>query len=61
MIVGGLLSKHWSNYSGKAGEFDMEQEVHGFPLGSTDRQGNFAGGLGRDMDEPRLFGWSDKG
>jgi len=39
----------------------MEQEVDGFPLGSTDREWNFAGGLDRDMDEPRLFRWSDKG
>ena len=61
LIVGWLLANQRSDYTRNAAELNMEQEVDGFSFDPADHEGNLARGLDRDMDEPRLFGWSEKG
>ena len=60
VVIGWLLSNHWSNDPGETAQFNVEKEIYRFTLDPTDRERNLSGRFDRDMYEPRLLCWRDK-
>ena len=60
MIGCRLLADERGDDFGKTAEFDVEDIVDRFSRAATDGEGNFAGRLDGDVDEPRLRRWSNK-
>ena len=61
MVVGGLLADDRGDHSGDTAEFHVENVVDGLSPGAVDGEGDLAGRLDGDVDEPRLGGGGDKG
>ena len=61
MVVGGLLANDRGDHSGDAAEFNVENVVDGLSRGTADGEGDLAGRLDGDVDEPQLRGGGDKG